>query len=707
MVPAGAVFAFAPGTGLHGVHRRAGVTDVTDEQLASLAHMGPDELAVATLRTLAIDAVQKANSGHPGLPLGAAPMAHTLFSRHLCFDTRDAEWPDRDRFLLSAGHGSALLYGLLYLAGFGLTLDDLKAFRQWGSCTPGHPENHCTPGVEVTTGPLGQGFGNAVGMAIAEAHLAALFNRPGHTVVDHRVYALVSDGDLMEGLSHEAASLAGHLQLGKLICLYDDNHICLDGPTAMTFTEDVGQRFTAYGWHVQRVEDGNDLAAIDAALSAAEAVAEQPSLIAVRTHIGYGSPHKQDSAAAHGSPLGEEEVRLTKRALGWPEEAQFLVPEGALALYREVAARGAARRDDWLRRFAAYETAYPDLAATWRGAMAGELPAGWEVALPVWAPEKGAVATRSASGDVLNALAAVLPTLMGGSADLAGSNETLLRRCGDTPCGDFQPGEPGGRNLWFGVREHGMGAALNGLALHGGVFPYGGTFFVFSDYLRPSIRLAALSHAPVTYVFTHDSVAVGEDGPTHQPVEQLAALRAIPNLHVIRPSDANEVAQAWRAALERRDGPTALVLTRQKVAVIDRDGRGAAEGLRRGAYVLSGFSRDPDVVLMASGSEVALALEAADRLADAQIRARVVAMPCWEVFEAQDQSYRDEVLARHVTARVSIEAGVSLGWERYVGDRGVVIAIDRFGASAPGSTVLEQLGITADRVVEAARSLVK
>jgi transketolase len=653
-----------------------------------------DELAIATIRTLAIDAVQKANSGHPGMPLGAAPMAHVLWTRHLKFDPADPAWPDRDRFVLSGGHGSMLLYALLHLAGFGLSVEELEDFRQWGSRTPGHPEYGLTPGVETTTGPLGAGFSNGVGMAIAEAFLAATFNRPNHTVVDHSTYGIVTDGDLMEGIAAESASLAGHLKLGKLVYLYDDNQISIEGGTGLTFTEDVGLRFEAYGWQVLAVADGNDLAAIDQALTAARAETTRPSLIKVRTVIGYGSPNKAGTADCHGAPLGADEVKLTKEALGWPGDLFFAVPERVRGQYAGVAAGGAAARARWQETLAAYGRAHPDLARQWDDAQSGRLPEGWSDKLPVFTPGEK-VSTRAASGKVLNALAGVIPTLMGGSADLTPSNNTYL-----SGLGDFQADRPGGRNLRFGVREHAMGGILNGLAYHGGVFPFGGTFFIFTDYMRPAIRLAALSGLPVVYVLTHDSVALGEDGPTHQPIEHLASLRAMPGLNVIRPSDATETALAWRAALERRDGPTALVLTRQNLPVLDRSTLAPAEGLLKGAYVLKDApGGDPEIILIATGSEVEIALKAEGALSGLGVKARVVALPSWELFEAQDASYKQAVLPARVRARVAIEAGSSFGWERYVGDEGAVVGIDHFGASAPAGVLYEKFGLTAENLL--------
>jgi transketolase len=663
-------------------------------------HASPDQLCINTIRTLAMDAVQKANSGHPGLPMGAAAMAYVLWTRFLRHHPTNPSWPNRDRFILSAGHGCMLLYSLLHLTGYDLPLDELKRFRQWGSRTPGHSEYGLTPGVETTTGPLGQGFGNGVGMAIAERFLATHFNRPGYPIVDHYVYAIVSDGDLMEGISSEAASLAGHLGLGKLIYLYDDNRITIDGSTSLAFTENVGQRFEAYGWHVQRV-DGNDLKGVEAALSGAQAATERPSLIIARTHIAYGSPNKQDTAEAHGAPLGEEEIKLTKRALGWPLEPAFYIPGEALAHFREALQRGRAWETQWQAQFDAYAAAHPELAAEWRTVINGRLPEGWADKLPAFTPGGGGMATREASGKVLNAIAPHLPTLIGGSADLTPSNNTYLKGYGD-----FQRDNVGARNLHFGVREHAMGSILNGMALHGGVIPYGGTFLIFSDYMRPAIRLAALSHIHVIYVFTHDSIGLGEDGPTHEPIEHLASLRAMPNLTVIRPADANETAVAWRVALEHRGGPVALALTRQKLPVLDRTILASADLLRRGAYVLADAGDgQPDIILIATGSEVQLALEARQRLAARGIGARVLSMPSWELFEQQPDSYRDEVLPPSVTARLAIEAASPHGWHRYVGHMGAVIGMTRYGASAPYQVLMEQFGFTADNVTSRALSL--
>ncbi|HTE53553.1 MAG TPA: transketolase [Kofleriaceae bacterium] len=658
------------------------------------------ELSINTLRTLAMDGVQRANSGHPGLPMGAAPMAYVLWARHLRYDARDPRWPDRDRFVLSAGHGSMLLYGLLHLFGGQLTLEDLRAFRQWGSRTPGHPERFLTPGVEATTGPLGQGSANAVGMAIAERSLAHRFNRPGHTVVDHRTFALVSDGDLMEGVSAEAASLAGHLRLGKLVYLYDANDVTLDGPTSLSFTgEDVGARYAAYGWQVLRVEQGDtDLDGIDRAITEAVADTSRPSLIVVHTTIGFGSPNKAGTSQAHGSPLGEKEVALSKRQLGWTAVEPFTVPAEVRAHADEIAARWQAARREWDGGLEAYAAEHPDLAREWQRCLAGELPDGWDRDLPRFAAGES-VATRTAAGKVENAIAKRVPELIGGDADLAGSTKTTLSGAGSF---DGQSGE--GRNIHFGVREHAMGAICNGLDYHGGVRPFAATFFCFSDYMRPAVRLAALNGQPVIYVWTHDSIGLGEDGPTHQPVEHLMALRAIPDLYVVRPGDASEATEAWCMAMERRDGPTALVLSRQDLVVFDRAVVGAASGTRRGAYVLrdAAGAGDPDVVLIATGSELEVAMAAQDRLAGEKVRARVVSMPCWEAFSAQPADYRDQVLPPAVRARVSVEAGVTFGWRTWIGDLGEAVGLDRFGASAPAEVLMEKLGITADAVVAAA-----
>ena len=660
-----------------------------------------DELCINTIRTLAMDAVEKAGCGHPGMPMGAAGMAYVLWTRFLRHDPRRPDWPNRDRFVLSAGHGSMLLYALLHLTGYDLPLEEIKNFRQWGSRTPGHPEHGLTPGVEATTGPLGQGFGNGVGMAMAERFLAAHFNRPGHTIVDHFTYALVSDGDLMEGVASEAASLAGHLRLGKLIYLYDDNHITIDGNTDLSFTENVAARFEAYGWHVQQA-DGSDLRGVADAVASAQQERDRPSLIQVRTHIGYGSPHKQDTADAHGAALGAEEVRLTKQALGWPAEPSFHVPGEALDEFRKSVQQGEKWQAAWQAQFDAYAAAFPELARQWNVFMQGNLPPGWDQELAQLQFPEGGMATRQASGKILNAVAARLPNLMGGSGDLTGSNETWIKGSKEFHV------TPEGRNIRFGVREHAMGAILNGLALHGGVRPYGGTFLVFSDYMRPSIRLAALTRLPVIYIFTHDSLGVGEDGPTHQPVEHLAALRAIPRLRVIRPADPTETVAAWRLALERKDGPTALILTRQKVPLIDRKKFPPAESAAAGAYVLADADAKPlRLILIATGSEVGLAMAAKAKLEEQGIGTRVVSMPCWELFAEQPASYREQVLPPPVKARLAIEAASPLGWREYVGEQGDILGIDDFGASAPGGVLMEKFGFTAANIVVRASALLR
>jgi transketolase len=655
-----------------------------------------DQLCINTIRVLAMDAVQQADSGHPGTAMALAPLALVLWQRHLRYNPANPDWFDRDRFVLSAGHACILLYSVLYLTGYDLSLDDIKQFRQWNSRTPGHPEHGMTPGVEATTGPLGQGTGNAVGMAIAAAQLAALFNRPGHEIVDHYTYFIASDGDLMEGVSHEACSLAGHLKLGKLIGFYDDNHITIDGATELAFSDDTARRFEAYAWHVQRVSDGNDLQAIDAAITTAKRVTDRPSLIILRTHIAWGSPNKQDTAEAHGAPLGADEIKLTKQNLGWPSLEPFYVPDEALQRWRRAKDRGVRLEADWRKKWDAYRAAHRDLAAELERRLAGKLPDGWDAALPVFGP-KDAQATRAASGKVLNAIAPRLPELIGGSADLTGSNNTEIKGAGV-----FTAKEHGGRNFHFGVREHGMAATLNGIALHGGFIPFGGTFLIFSDYMRPSIRLAALTHLHPIYVFTHDSIGLGEDGPTHQPIEQLAALRAIPNMTVIRPADPTEVVEAWRAAITHRDGPVALVLTRQKVAVIDRAKYAPASGLHRGAYVVADASGGkPDVVLIATGSEVEIVLKAHEQLIADNRKPITVSMPCMEFFAKQPQSYRDGVLPPGVP-RVAVEAAAPQSWYRWVGEQGAIIGLERFGASAPYQRIYQELGITVDRVVETA-----
>ena len=676
-----------------------------------------DQLCIDTLRFLSVDAVEQANSGHPGLPLGAAPMAYVLWQEFLKHNPVDPAWPDRDRFVLSAGHGSALLYSLLFMTGYDLTLDDLKRFRQWDSKTPGHPERGHVPGVEVTTGPLGQGFANAVGLAIAEAQLAARYNTDTCALIDHRTWVLVGDGDLMEGVSYEAASLAGHLRLGKLVCLYDDNRVTLAAGTPIAFTEDRVARFEALGWRTARVQDGNDLDAIRTAIEQARQHTDKPSFIAVRTHIGYGSP-EQDSYKAHGSPLGEQGVAATKRKLGWPEKPPFHVPAEALQHMRHAQEHGRRLQDEWRKRLDAFRNARPDKASELEARWRGDLSARWDADIPVFDADAKGVATRKAGGQVLNAIARRLSMLTGGSADLDPSTHTALDGMGDfnpVPAhGTDEQGSDGGgwslqgRNLHFGVREHAMGAIANGLAAHGAMLPFTATFLIFSDYMRPPMRLAALSRLQVIHVFTHDSIAVGEDGPTHEPVEQLAGLRAIPNLVVMRPADANETAEAWRVAIERRDGPTSLVLSRQNLPVLDRAALGAADGLRRGAYILSeARTGAPQLILIASGSEVALALNAAQRLVERGTATRVVSMPSWELFEAQSRDYRERVLPSSVRARLAIEAGASLGWWRYAGDGGDVLAVDAFGASAPGDVVLEKYGFTVDNVVARALALLK
>jgi transketolase len=665
-----------------------------------------DQLAVDTIRTLSIDGVQQANSGHPGAPMGAAPMAYALWTRHLRHAPTEPGWANRDRFLLSAGHASMLLYSLLHLTGYAVTLDDLKSFRQWGSITPGHPEYGLTPGVEATTGPLGQGITNGVGEAIAERRLAFEFNRPGHEVIDHRTYVICSDGDLQEGIASEACSLAGHLRLGKLIALYDDNRIQLDGPTAWAFSEDVLGRFDAYGWHTQRVEDGNDVAAISAAIEAAKAD-ERPSIVAVRTHIGFGSPNKQDSQKAHGAPLGPDEVRLTKEAYGWDPDRTFYIPDEAAALFRRAVDAGRDLVAEWNARLDRYAAEFPAEAAELRRRLAGSLPEGWDAGLPRY--ETGSeVATRNASQEAIQALAGPLPELFGGSADLSESNLTDVKANGHD---HFEAGHPG-RNLRFGVREHAMGGIANGIAYHGGFLPYCATFLTFSDYMRGAVRLAALSGLHVTYVWTHDSVGLGEDGPTHQPVEHYAALRAIPNLWFVRPGDGNEAAAAWALAVERPSiaaaGPVALAFTRQKLPTLPGTAELARDGVRRGGYVLrEATGGEPELILIGTGSELQLCMAAAETLEADGIPTRVVSLPCWERFEAQDTAYRDAVLPAAVRRRVTVEAGVSMGWERWAGDEGAIIGIDHFGASAPAGTIFREFGFTADRVAEAGRAVVR
>ena len=669
-----------------------------------------DQLCINTIRALSIDAVQRAESGHPGLPLGCAPLAYLLWTRFLRHNPKNPKWANRDRFLLSAGHGSMLLYSLLYLTGYGLELDELKRFRQWGSKTPGHPENVLTRGVEITTGPLGQGFANGVGMGIGAAHLAARFNKPEFPLIDHYIYAIVSDGDLMEGVASEAASLAGHLKLGKLIYFYDDNHVTIEGFTSLAFTENVPQRFEAYGWHTSTVEDGNDLEAIERAIRDAQSVGDRPSLISVKTIIGYGMP-TAGTRKAHSDAPGEDAVRETKKHLGWPEDKDFYVPEEALAHFRECVERGAREEDEWNALVQKYEEKNADLGRAWRMTMSSDLPEGWESHLPSFENAKP-MATRQASGEVINAIAPHMPMLIGGSADLGPSTNTDIK-----DGGSFQAGSYDGRTLHFGVREHGMGAALTGISLNGGLIPYGATFMCFSDYMKPAIRLASLSEVQVVYVFTHDSIGLGEDGPTHQPIEQLAGLRAIPHLFVIRPADPHETREAWRIAILRRTAPTALVLTRQKVPVIDQTRYASAEGLRRGAYILAeaegangnavetNKTTPPALIIIATGSEVSLALEARAQLQKDGTPTRVVSFPCCELFEEQPEDYRNEVLPPTVTARLSIEAAARMGWDRYVGPQGDCVSIDRFGASAKGEDALRELGFNVENVLSHARAV--
>jgi len=675
-----------------------------------------DALCINTIRMLSVDAVQKANSGHPGAPMGLAPAAYTLWTRFLKHNPRNPEWWDRDRFVLSAGHGSMLLYSMLFLTGYDLPLEQIKQFRQWGSRTPGHPERELTPGVETTTGPLGQGFGNGVGMAMAEAHLAARYNRPGFEIVNHFTYAIVSDGDLMEGVAAEAASLAGHLKLGKLIYLYDNNRISLAGATDLSFTEDCAKRFEAYGWHTLSVENGNDLEAIHGAIRAAREEQSRPSLILLRTHIGFGSPGKQDTFEAHGSPLGEAEVKRTKENLGWPLEPAFYIPKEAETHFHAAISTGQKAEANWQEHFNAYREKFSDLAREFQQIMSGALPANWQASIPSFPADPKGLATRAASGKIIAALATALPTLIGGSADLNPSTFTVLPKLGDfeSPQRKFtdNQGSAGGdwnyagRNIHFGVREHAMGATINGMAAHGGLIPFGSTFLIFSDYMRPSMRLAALMELGVIYVFTHDSIGLGEDGPTHQPVEQLAALRAIPRLIVIRPGDANETSVAWQIAIESRSCPVALVLSRQNVPTLERSQYASADGLRRGAYVLADAPGGrADIILIGTGSELSLVVAARERLAKQNIHARVVSMPSWELFDQQPEEYRATILPKSVPARLAVEAALPLGWHRYVGDNGDVVGIERFGASAPGNVVMEKLGFTVDHVVERATAL--
>ncbi len=659
-----------------------------------------DEQAINTIRFLAADAIQEANSGHPGLPMGTAAMAYELWMNHLKHSPKNPTWPDRDRFVLSGGHGSMLLYALLHLTGYDLSMEEIKNFRQWGSLTPGHPEYGLTPGVETTTGPLGQGFANGVGFAIAEAHLSAIYNRPDFPVIDHFTYGIVTDGDLMEGVTAEAASLAGHLQLGKLIYLYDDNRISIDGSTEITFTEDRAKRFEAYNWQVLQVADGNEIAAVARAIEEAK-TDQRPSLIICRTHIGYGLPTKQDTAAAHGSPPGDEELAAAKRNLNWPVEPRFYIPEEVKGIFKQALVAGQERESNWQILLEEYKKAYPDLAAELKRRLAGDLPKNWDV--PQFPTDEKGMATRGASGKVLNKLAEQIPELVGGSADLAPSNNTWLE--GEL---DFQPGQYQGRNFHFGVREHGMGAIVNGMAIHGGLIPYGATFLVFSDYMRPALRISALSHIPSIWVFTHDSIGVGEDGPTHQPVEHLAALRAIPQLTVLRPADANETAQAWAYAIAHRTGPTALALSRQSLPVIDRNRYRGAEGLHKGAYVLGDLGGDkPELILMATGSEVDLIIKAGEKLAEQGVVLRLVSFPSWELFRQQGEDYRKSVFPEGLTKRLAVEAGISQGWLEWVGPEGKILAVDTYGASAPASTIFTNYGLTVEDIIEQAQELLR
>jgi transketolase len=665
--------------------------------------MDLESRAINAIRFLSVDAVQKANSGHPGLPMGTAAMAYIVWTRHLKFNPHNPNWPGRDRFILSGGHGSALLYSLLYLTGYDLPLEQIMNFRQWGSMTPGHPEYGLTPGIEVTTGPLGQGFANGVGMAIAEAHLAAEFNKPGYEVINHYIYAIATDGDLMEGVASEAASLAGHLRLGKLIYLYDDNRISIDGSTDLAFTEDRAARFEAYGWQVLKVNDGNDLKTVDSAIRRAKKD-PRPSLIICRTHIGYGLPTRQDTAKAHGEPPGQEELDGAKKNLGWPIEPKFFVPDDVLSLFRKAIKRGERAEKQWSKKLRAYLAEFPQLDTELERRLMGDLPENWDADLPVFPADSKGMATRAASGNLINVLAGRLPELIGGSADLAPSNNTWIK---DIPA--FQRNTPEGRNFHFGVREHAMGAIVNGMAVHGGLIPYGGTFLIFSDYMRPAVRLSALSHYPSIWIYTHDSIGLGEDGPTHQPVEHLAALRAIPNLVVLRPADANEVTEAWKVAISRRNGPTALILTRQTIPTLDRSIYAPAVGLWKGAYVLVDMGdAKPEIILMASGSEVYLIIEAGIRLVSEGVNVRLVSFPSWELFKSQEETYRNLVLPPEIKARLSVEAGVSQGWQQWVGDLGEILSIERFGASAPYKVIFENFGLTVDNIINCARqTLVK
>ncbi len=659
-----------------------------------------DELAINTIRFLSVDGVQKANAGHPGMPMGCAPIGYVLYSKYMNYSPSNPNWYNRDRFILSAGHGSMLLYSLLHLTGFKVSMDDLKSFRQWGSITPGHPEYHLTPGVETTTGPLGQGFSNAVGMAIAQKFISAKFNKDDIKLIDHFIYGICSDGDLMEGVSHETASLAGFLKLDSIIFFYDDNEISIDGSTDLAFTEDVGKRFEAYNWHVQHIEDGNDIEAIEKAIQNAQKD-ERPSIIVTKTHIGYGSPNKQDTAAAHGSPLGEEEVKLTKKNLGWPEDKTFYIPDEVKNFFDEINKKCKEKEEQWNKLFEKYKNKYPGDAKLFSDLMSGNIGEEWKSKLPVFKDEGKKIATRAGSGKVLNAIAASLPSLIGGSADLAPSNNTMLK---DYPA--FSPENYGGRNFHFGVREHGMASALNGMAIYGGVIPYGGTFLIFSDYLRPAIRLASLSGIRPIYIFTHDSIGLGEDGPTHQPIEHISSIRAIPKVIVIRPADVNETAYAWQFAIEHKGSPVALMLTRQGLPVLDQEKYPSAQNLLKGAYILKD-SDTPELILMATGSEVSITLKAAEELEASGVKTRVVSFPSWELFEMQSEEYKKSVLPSEIKARVSIEAGIKQGWEKYIGDYGEAISIEKFGASAPGGIAMEKYGFTPANIADTAKKVLE
>ncbi|MEO8446620.1 MAG: transketolase [bacterium] len=659
-----------------------------------------EELCINTIRLLSADAVQKANSGHPGMPMGAATMAYTLWTKFLNFNPHNPDWANRDRFILSAGHGSMLLYSLLYLTGYDLSMDDLKEFRQLDSKTPGHPEYHLTNGVETTTGPLGQGFANGVGFAIAQKFLAAKYNKPGFEIFDYNIYAICSDGDLMEGISSESASYAGHLRLGNLIYLYDDNHISIEGKTEITFTEDTAKRFEAFGWHVQIVEDGNDVEKISMAIQNAKDEKDRPSIIKVRTHIGYGSPNKADSAGVHGSPLGDEELRQTKINLGWDPDKFFYVPEEVLKYFNEAGDKGKPKEENWNSIFSDYKKEFPELAEEYEELMKGNFKKGWIDSIPSFDPKDGAMATRSASGKTINAIAEYFPFLIGGSADLEPSTDTFIKGMGN-----FQPGSYDGRNLHFGVREHSMGSVLNGINLTKPFIGYGATFLIFSEYMRPPIRLAAIMGIRPIYVFTHDSIGLGEDGTTHQPIEQLISLRSIPNLAVIRPADANETAQSWKVAIEHKTGPVALILSRQKLPVIDQSKFSSAKNVSKGAYILSDSKDKPEIIFIATGSEVQLALAAQEKLNSEKINSRVVSLPCWELFEMQSEDYKKKILPPDIRKRISIEAGSTLGWSKYVTDDGISIGIDVFGKSAPIEDLMKEFGFTVENVVAKAKSL--